>query len=165
VVRDANQSARVARARRGFAPSQEEIVKKQKKRNSIRPPEIAGAGPMDWTPLFAAFKEAFEWALDVATGLARDFPEEVEAVERVRAYMRARIAGIPSRISIEDVLFTFGLIMGSIERDLGSVGAFGSWLHQEPMRFPSASELWKPRWLRQLVCTCERMESRPRATA
>ena len=77
-------------------------MKKQKKRNSIRTPEITGAGPLDWTPLFAAFREAFEWALDVAVGLAGDFPEEVEAVERVRTFMRARIAGQPSHVRVDD---------------------------------------------------------------
>lgn len=119
-------------------------MKKQKKRNSIRPPEITGAGPLDWTPLFGAFREAFEWALDVAARLAGDFPEEVEAVERVRVFMRARIAGQPSQVRVDDVLFTFGLIIGAIERDLGPVEALGPWF-APPMHLPSAAELWD-RW-------------------
>ena len=61
------------------------------------------ASPLDWTPLFAAFKEAFAWALDVATGLARDYPEEVEAVERVRVFMKARLAGKPATVPVDDV--------------------------------------------------------------
>lgn len=74
---------------------------------------------LDWTLLFQAFLEAFEWTLDVARGFARDFPEEIAAVERVRTFMRKRVAGQVAHVRLEDVLFTFGLIMGAIERDLG----------------------------------------------
>lgn len=119
-------------------------MKKQKKRNSIQTPEVTGVGPLDWTPLFGAFREAFEWALNVAVNLAGDFPEEVEAVERVRTFMRARIAGQPAHVRVDDVLFTFGLIIGAIERDLGPVASLGAWF-APPMRFPGASELWD-RW-------------------
>lgn len=73
---------------------------------------------LDWTLLFQAFIEAFEWTLDVARGFARDFPEETAAVERVRAFMRKRVAGQVPHVRIEDVLFTFGLVMGAVERDL-----------------------------------------------
>jgi hypothetical protein len=118
-------------------------VKKPKKRNTIRTPEFTGAGPLDWTPLFKAFREAFEWALDVAAKLARDYPEEVEAVERVRAFMRKRIANEPAHCSVEDILFTFGLIIGAIERDLGPVANLGPWFGAAPIaRFPSADEIW-----------------------
>jgi hypothetical protein len=118
------------------------MKKGSKKKNVIRAPEDEGADPLDWTPLFRAFKEAFEWTLDVAKSLARDYPEEVEAVERVRAFMRKRIAGQPAHVRIDDVLFTFGLIIGAIERDLGPVEHLGPWF-APPMRLPSASELWE----------------------
>lgn len=83
-------------------------------------------GELDWTSLFAAFQDAFEWALDVAIAIARDYPEEVEAVERVRTFMRARIAGDMSHVRVDDILFTFGLLMAAIERDLGPIGANAS---------------------------------------
>jgi len=119
-------------------------VKKPKKRNTTQTPDISGAGPLDWTPLFQAFKEAFEWALDVAAQLARDYPEEVEAVERVRTFMRKRIAGAPAHVKVEDILFTFGLIFGAIERDLGPVKNLGPWFAAAPtVRFPGAHELWE----------------------
>ncbi len=88
------------------------------KRAFVRSRNHPGAD-LDWTLLFRAFLEAFEWTLDVARGFARDFPEEVAAVERVRAFMRRRVAGQAAHVRIEDVLFTFGLIMGAVERDLG----------------------------------------------
>ncbi len=118
-------------------------MKKPKKRNTVRTPDISGAGPLDWTPLFQAFKEAFEWALDVGAQLARDYPEEVEIIERVRAFMRKRIAGEPAHVKVEDILFTFGLIIGAIERDLGPVANLGPWFGApRSIRFPSAEELW-----------------------
>ncbi len=131
-----------------------------KQRNVIRAPESDAADPLDWTPLFGAFQQAFEWALDVAAQLAHDYPEEVAAVERVRRFMRKRIAGIPAHVRVDDVLFTFGLLIGAIERDLGPLDAIGaadavdaldafdvfdalgSWFAPMPMRLPSAAELW-----------------------
>ena len=114
-----------------------------KKKPAKRPREIDATGALDWTPLFAAFREAFDWALDVAVALARDFPEEVEAVERVRKFMRARITGEESHVRVDDVLFTFGLIIGEIERDLGPIGTRAPWFAVQ-MQFPTASELWEP---------------------
>jgi hypothetical protein len=124
-----------------------QMKKGSKKRNVIRTPD-EGGDPLDWASLFGAFKEAFEWALDVAKNLARDYPEEVEAVERVRAFMRKRIAGMPAHIRIDDVLFTFGLIIGAIDRDLGPVEHMGPWF-APPIRLPSAADVWERLFPRQ----------------
>ena len=74
---------------------------------------------LDWSLLFRAFKDASEWLLDVAAHTARDFPDEVAAVERVRAFVRASGAGRAARLRIDDLLFTFALVLAAIERDLG----------------------------------------------
>ncbi|MEJ7598512.1 MAG: hypothetical protein WKG01_11430 [Kofleriaceae bacterium] len=74
--------------------------------------------PPEWERLYHTFREGFEWALDVAANLARNFPEEADAVERVRTYMRKRLAGAPAHVRINDVLLTFGLLIGAIDRDL-----------------------------------------------
>jgi hypothetical protein len=79
------------------------------------------AHELDWTLLFQAFNEAFEWALDVAAHFARKYPAEVAAVERVRTFMRKQVAGQTAHVRIDDLLFTFGLIIGALERDLGPV--------------------------------------------
>ena len=98
--------------------------------------------PLDWTRLFRAFKDAFDWALDVATQLARDYPEEVDAVDRVRRFMHKRIAGQLAHVKVEDILFTFGLLIGAIERDLGPVSNLGPWFAAGPTAlFPGADEL------------------------
>ena len=54
------------------------------------------------------------YEIDVATQLARDYPEEVEAVYRVRRFMHKRIDGKSAHVKVEDILFTFGLIIGAI---------------------------------------------------
>ncbi len=134
-------------------------MKKPQKRNAAAR-DIEDAGPLDWAPLFAAFKEAFEWALDVAAQLARDYPEEVEAVERVRTFMRKRIAGEMPHVKVEDVLFAFGLIIGSIERDLGTAAHFGPWFAAR-MRFPGAHELWERAIPRHVTGLSIRVEGDP----
>lgn len=116
-------------------------MKRVRKPNSARPPDVGELERPDWAPMFRAFKDAFEWTLDVAKRLARDYPEEVEAVERVRSFMRARIAGRHSIVPVDDVLFTFGLVIGAIERDLGPLDLLASFAM--PMRLPSARELWE----------------------
>ena len=71
----------------------------------------------DWTRLFQAFHLGTQWTFEIAARLAREYPEEVATVERVRHFVRARIAGHPAEIAIDDVLFTFGLVVGAIEQD------------------------------------------------
>lgn len=75
-----------------------------------------------WPTLIAAFGTATEWALDVAGRLAQDFPEELAAIDRVRVFLRHRARGLPAHVRVEDVLFTFALLLGAIERDLGPLG-------------------------------------------
>ena len=74
---------------------------------------------LDGSLLLRAFKDAAEWVLDVAAHTARDFPDEVAAVERVRTFMRARSANRPAQLRFDDLLFAFALLLAAIERDLG----------------------------------------------
>ena len=69
--------------------------------------------------MFGAFREASDWVLDVAAHIARDYRDEVAAVERVRAFMHAKLVDRPAQLRIDDVLFTFALVLAAIERDLG----------------------------------------------
>ena len=117
---------------------------KTKPRNEPRNHDPSTAGPSDWTPLFAAFRDAFEWALDVAAAIARDYPEEADAVERVRSFMRRRIAGEVADIAIDDVMLTFALVIGAIERDLDPIAHARPSLTRTRLRLPSARELGHP---------------------
>lgn len=70
----------------------------------------------DWAPLFAAFADILEWLFDRAQLFAREYPDEVAAVERIRMFVRKRIAGDPAHARIDDLLFTIGLIAGALEQ-------------------------------------------------
>ncbi len=71
----------------------------------------------DWAPLFSAFADALEWVLDRAGDFARAYPQEVATIERVRGFVRKRIAGEPAHVRVDDLLFTIGLVAGALERD------------------------------------------------
>jgi hypothetical protein len=75
-------------------------------------------GPHEWTALFAAFSDALEWALSRAGSFARDYPDEVAAVQRVRGFVARRLHGDPAHVRSDDLLFTLGLIAGALQRDV-----------------------------------------------
>ena len=64
-------------------------------------------------------------------------------------------------LKIEDILFTFGLIIGSIERDLGPVSNLGPWFAAPGMRFPGATELWERALPRHVTGLSIRVEGGP----
>lgn len=74
---------------------------------------------LEWLPLLAAFRDTVEWVLDIAADIAREYPAEVAAVERVRRFFRHRMDGYPATVRLRDVMFTAGLILAAIERDVG----------------------------------------------
>jgi len=76
---------------------------------------------LDSARLRGAIREAFEWGLDVAARLVREDPEDASAVERVRTFMRARMDDRPANVAVDDVLFTFGLLIGAIDRELAGI--------------------------------------------
>lgn len=94
---------------------------KKKKEKQRRGTTMHDAGDLDWKPLYRALRDSIEWALDVAATLAAPYPEEVEAIERVRSFVRAKLAGRPAEVRIDDLLLTFGILIAAIERDLGPV--------------------------------------------
>lgn len=76
---------------------------------------------LDCARLSGAIREAFDWGLDVAARLVREYPEDADAVERVRAFMYARMDDRPASVAMDDVLFTFGLLIGAIDRELAGI--------------------------------------------
>ncbi|HTR55003.1 MAG TPA: hypothetical protein VMJ10_30165 [Kofleriaceae bacterium] len=73
----------------------------------------------DWQPLFARLRDTIDWALDIACRLARDYDEEIEAIERVRAYLHGWLDGRRIDIDMRDVLTTLAILFAAIEIDLG----------------------------------------------
>lgn len=83
----------------------------------------------NWKALYAALRDAVEWALDLASRLSSPYPEEQDAVERVRAFAHARLAGIPADLDVNDVMLTLGILIAAIEvpeLDAVSMGAIGT---------------------------------------
>jgi hypothetical protein len=75
----------------------------------------SGIDDAPWRTLFAALRDTAEWALDRASELASPYPEEQDAVERVRAYFRARVAGRPAELVVHDVLLALGILIAAID--------------------------------------------------
>jgi hypothetical protein len=73
--------------------------------------------PFDWAPVLGAFRDVLERVLDVAAHAARNFPDEVAAVERVRTFVRRRIAGYLAFVRTEDLMLTLVLIAVGLERN------------------------------------------------
>jgi hypothetical protein len=73
----------------------------------------------DWQPLFAAVGDVSNWALDIAAKLSRDYPEDQQAIENVREFVDAWLAGRRSEVAVSDVLNTIAIIFSAIEIDRG----------------------------------------------
>lgn len=130
-------------------------IKQRKKTQPEIPSALGEAGDVDWKPLYRALHNSIDWALDIAAKLAAPYPEEVEAIENVRAFVRAKLEGKAARVRLADVLLTFGIIIAAIERDLTPDGravlapfrlAVGVSAASLPnvFRIPAALELWEP---------------------
>lgn len=68
--------------------------------------------------LLYALRGPIEWSLTLARRLASGDPEDVAAVDRVRAVFFARIAGHPARLRITDVLILFGVFVSALDHDV-----------------------------------------------
>lgn len=101
--------ARLCLAKGSFVPKKTEKIVRRRRDAVVN----------DWQPLFAAMKDVIDWALDIAVRLARDYDEDVEAIERVRVAFHAWLEGRPCEMDTRDLLLTFATILSQIEIDLG----------------------------------------------
>jgi hypothetical protein len=68
----------------------------------------------------AVLRDLVVWAADLALRYTRGCPEDRDAIERVRDYTCAWLAGAPcSEIALEDVLTTTAALMAGIDRRVG----------------------------------------------
>jgi hypothetical protein len=107
------------RAWPGIARSKDKTVKNEKRNRHPRGASTHRDEVHMWMPLFARFREVVEWALDIAVHLARDYDEEIEAIERVRGYVRGWLDGRRVDIDTDDVLTTLAILFAAIEIDVG----------------------------------------------
>src|SRR5262245_11666496 len=166
MVRDATtRSARRVRAMAGSCPEKDTTVVKMNRNKNEKKTKAASpaseAQRRRWTRLLGAFQDAIHWGLDAAAHLAREYPDEVETVQRVRAFVKAHIDGKKPAIDLDDLVFTFALAMAAFAVERGTPGAFGLWIEQPPIRVTSDSDL-EQQWLVQLLWNYEAAQSRLR---
>jgi hypothetical protein len=68
----------------------------------------------------AVLRDLMSWGADIAIVLTREYPEDRNAIERVRRYAHAWLEGESCpEVSIDDVLTTAAALMAGIDRNLG----------------------------------------------
>jgi hypothetical protein len=144
----------------GHCPEQERTVQKRERKKVSN----HGDPPPAWLPVVGAFRNALHWALDRAAHFARDYPEEVDTVERVRRFVSDGDLRRRERIELDDVLFTLALVVAAVERDVERVGVFARWMNQRSVHVPRLTELER-QWFEQLINTYEVVQSRGRSAA
>jgi hypothetical protein len=65
--------------------------------------------------LLHVVREPVEWLLTLAYRLASSDPEDVAAIDRLRAAFHARLAGRPIGVRVTDALTAFGLLVGALD--------------------------------------------------
>ena len=114
------------------------------KKKETKSSRARGEVVRDWQPLFAAINDVIDWALDIAVKLAsRHCPEDIEAIEKVRACFHAWLDGKPCEMDTNDLLITLATILAAIEIDLG----IDSVELLEPLRAVVAMQPTRPRTL------------------
>lgn len=100
----------------------------KKKQNTKQSQAATDHDEHDWQPLFVAVGNVTNWAMDVASKLSRDCPEDQDSIENVRAFVHAWLAGRRSEVAVSDVLNTIAIVFSAIEFDRGldSVTLLGS---------------------------------------
>lgn len=77
--------------------------------------DVDGEPLLDGLDLLRAVREPLEWLLTLAHRLAGDEPEEVAAIDRLRAVFHARLAGRAIGVRHSDVLIGFALLIGALD--------------------------------------------------
>ena len=92
---------------------------KDDKKSYPRFAQIRSDAVRDWQPLFAQLIDVVDWALDIATRLARDYEDDQDSIENVRTFVRGWLDGRPVEVPLTDVLSTVAILLSAIELDLG----------------------------------------------
>jgi len=85
-----------------------------------RPTEVDPDGEqlLDGAELLRAARDPIEWLLTLAHRLAAGEPEEIAAIDRLRAAFHARLAGRAIGVRMTDVLIAFALLVGALDRSI-----------------------------------------------
>jgi hypothetical protein len=78
---------------------------------------------IDVTPLWRACRDVAGWALDLAEAEVGEFPEDIERIDRVRAFVTAGLAGgrLPE-LAQEDALFFLSVLITALDLEFSQSG-------------------------------------------
>jgi hypothetical protein len=93
-------------------------MSKQKKKHP-RAAHIGNVNTHDWMPLFGQLTGVIDWGLDIAARLSLDDDEDLDAIERVRAFVHGWLDGRRVEVPLTDVLTAIAILFAAIEIDLG----------------------------------------------
>lgn len=82
------------------------------------PRDHAGADDeplLDGNELLRVVREPIEWLLTLAHRLASGEPDDIAAIDRLRAAFHAQLAGRPIGVRMSDALTAFGLLLGALD--------------------------------------------------
>ena len=94
------------------------MTNKDKKKHP-REAYLSNVNEHEWGPVFEQLGGVADWVLDIAARLSRDYDEDLEAIERVRAFIHAWRDGRPAELPLTDLLTTTAILFAAIEIDLG----------------------------------------------
>ncbi len=89
------------------------------KKKHPRAAHIANIPDGDWGSLFQHLSGVIDWALDIAAKLSRDYDEDLDAIENVRAFVNGWLDGRRAEVPLTDLLTTIAILFAAIEIDLG----------------------------------------------
>lgn len=121
------------------------------------------AGRIDFSPLVAALRQSIDWAFDAGAQFARDYPDEIAVIDRVRAFVHGALTGTAvRRPCFDDIAFAGALIIGALEQHAGDEAAF--WPVLGCIDLQSLPTEMRP-YVLQLLCAYARMSEHERAAA
>ena len=84
-----------------------------------RQPSLDPIDAHDLSPFVAHLEAIADWGLDIAARLSRDYDEDLEAIEKVRAFVHGWADGEYAHLPFPDLLTTLGILFAAIEIELG----------------------------------------------
>jgi hypothetical protein len=106
---------------RATAPSAATAVPTVDPLSGNDPRDDAGADDepaLDGNELLRVVREPIEWLLTLAHRLASSVPDDIAAIDRLRAAFHARLAGRPIGVRRSDALTAFGVLLGALDPDV-----------------------------------------------
>jgi hypothetical protein len=84
-----------------------------------RAAHISNLADGDWGSLFQQLSGVIDWGLDIAAKLSRDYDDDLDAIENVRAFVHGWLDGRRAEVPLSDLLTTIAILFAAIEIDLG----------------------------------------------